>query len=293
MSTVFCTGRRSVPGGITLPAGGGTVERQKAKRASADRPPSRYSSSPAFASSVSPSASASSASSSSLASRSRSADRLDLVGWSLLVLLVVDRDRGDANALGRQLAVVGLREGVERERDRLVGREALLVLLLQIVAEVAPVGADRERLPLVGRAGRVGLEQARLAVLDPPTISATPKGRAADLRVLLDVVGDVLGERLDTDRLAVAQAVDLRLSAGEVDQLAGVGDVARRSRRRRGRRPCGVSRYSPAPSAGIGRACPPRGRRRPRRGRRRLPSRVSPPPGRTRPGRACRRERRW
>jgi len=155
-------------------------------------------------------------------------DRLDLVGWSLLVLLVVDRDRGDANALGRQLAVVGLREGVERERDRLVGREALLVLLLQIVAEVAPVGADRERLPLVGRAGRVGLEQARLAVLDPADDQRDAEGaRAADLRVLLDVVGDVLGERLDTDRLAVAQAVDLRLSAGEVDQLAGVGDVAR------------------------------------------------------------------
>jgi len=110
-------------------------------------------------------------------------DRLDLVGWSLLVLLVVDRDRGDANALGRQLAVVGLREGVERERDRLVGREALLVLLLQIVAEVAPVGADRERLPLVGRAGRVGLEQARLAVLDPADDQRDAEGRAPPICV--------------------------------------------------------------------------------------------------------------
>ena len=49
----------------------------------------------------------------------------------------------------------------------------------------------------------------------------------ADLGVLLDVVGDLLRERFDADRLAVSEAVELCLPAGEVDELASVGDVTR------------------------------------------------------------------
>ena len=128
---------------------------------------------------------------------------------------------------GRREFVVA--RGVYRpqsEFDACVEIEIRLVLLFQERLEVRPVGADRDRLPLVGRPGGVGLVEPRLAVLDATDQKRDPeRPGTADLGVLLDVVRDGLGERLDPDRLAVAQPVDLGLPAREVDELAGVGNV--------------------------------------------------------------------
>jgi len=93
-------------------------------------------------------------------------DRLDLVDGQLRVRRVVDGDRRDADAIGRESLVARFGKRVEREPDGLVGCDARFVLRFEVVTEVAAVGTDRQRLPLVGGSGRVSLEQPRLAVLN-------------------------------------------------------------------------------------------------------------------------------
>ncbi len=84
------------------------------------------------------------------------------------------------------------------------------------------------------RSRGVGFEEARLRVLvvDGGFDAAhqqrrTERACAALLGELLDVVRDGLGERVDADGFAVAQAVGLCPPTAEVHEAAGVGDVTR------------------------------------------------------------------
>jgi hypothetical protein len=91
------------------------------------------------------------------------------------------------------------------------------------------VAADGDGLPLVRGARRIGLEQpGRAAVVDAADEQRrAERPCAARLRELLNVAGDLLRQRLDVGRFAVAKPLHLRLSACDVDELTGVGDVAR------------------------------------------------------------------
>ena len=115
------------------------------------------------------------------------------------------------------------------EVERLVERVVLVVLLLESLLDGLAVRADGDGLPLVGGSRGVRLEQAgRPALVDTTDEQGhTERPCTASLGVLLDVVGDGLCQALDGHRLFVPEPFDLCLSAGEVDQLAGIRGVAR------------------------------------------------------------------
>gem|GEM_PF-6467510 len=109
--------------------------------------------------------------------------------------------------------------------------DLVVPLVLEELLNVAAGAADDRRLPLVWRARGIGREQSRLAVFDAgDQQGCAVRSRPTALGVLLNVVGEFLRQGFHVDRLAVAKLADLSLSASEIDELAGVSDVAGRGR---------------------------------------------------------------
>src|SRR6056297_1819522 len=112
-------------------------------------------------------------------------DRLEAVLRDRTERFIVSRDRRNVDIFGGDDFLFGFAERAHGEFDAAIHVEIGLVVILEIALNDVTVAADGGRLPLVVRPRGVGLEQFRLAVLDPADEQCdAERARATGLRIL-------------------------------------------------------------------------------------------------------------